>query len=189
MLICSVDPRRGVSLLKVPNNELHTLCKLLINPFKYRMAILVFKQKPQPSLLKRAVRDKRYLKTWWPISLIIADAKITSKALEMGIKKTGSLRIFESIAPFRFGADLFSGSQTFWTVQKTAIAQISANLLEKTPTTDCSMLTVLALIGLTMVNWGTRTQGWVNGLKWRNRWMVLTLTSLISEMSLSWPPR
>ena len=48
-----------------------------------------------------------------------------------------------------------------------------------------------------MVNWGTGTQlglhhGQLRGLElrgWRNCWMVLTPTSLTSEMSLSWPAR
>ena len=29
----------------------------------------------------------------------------------------------------------------------------------------------------------------MNGRKWRNCWMIVTPTSLTSEMSLSWPPR
>ena len=36
---------------------------------------------------------------------------------------------------------------------------------------------------------GLELRGWVNGPKWRNCWMIVTLTSLTSEMSLSWPPR
>ena len=36
---------------------------------------------------------------------------------------------------------------------------------------------------------GLDIRGWVNGPKWRNCWMIVTLTSLSSEMSLRWPPR
>ena len=36
---------------------------------------------------------------------------------------------------------------------------------------------------------GLELRGWVNGPKWRNCWIIVTPTSLTSEMSLSWPSR
>ena len=43
--------------------------------------------------IEKKDRDKRYIKNWWPISLLIVDKKILSKALSKELKEVSMFKI------------------------------------------------------------------------------------------------